>query len=287
VHPLRNEPKPGHTDLDLIATAYFAHSSDLLAKVSAVLEYEEDRRRYANQFERIKAAFQREFRTASGRLSPNSQTAYVLALAFDLIGEAYESKATEYLVKNIKERDYHLSTGFLGTPLLCNVLTEHGHTDVAYRLLLQESFPSWLYMVKLGATTMWERWDGIKPDGSFQLPYANSFNHFAKGAIGDWMYSTIGGIRHDEQNPGYKHIILKPEPGKGLDYARTVFESPYGEVSCFWTIRNKQLFVEVNIPPNATATLFLPGHPQYGQGLNLGSGQYNFNYDFVSEEEEE
>ncbi len=287
VHPLRNEPKPGHTDLDLIATAYFAHSSHLLSKVSAVLGYEEDRRRYANQLERIKAAFQREFRTASGRLSPNSQTAYVLALAFDLIGEAYESKATQYLVKNIEERDYHLSTGFLGTPLLCNVLSEHGYTDVAYRLLLQESFPSWLYMVKLGATTMWERWDGIKPDGSFQLPYANSFNHFAKGAIGDWMYSTIGGIRHDEQNPGYKHIILKPEPGKGLDYARAVLESPYGEVSCFWAIRNQQLFVEVNIPPNTTATLFLPGHPQYGQGLDLGSGQYDFNYDFVLEEKEE
>lgn len=278
VHPIRNEPKPGHTDIDLIATAFFARSTKLVAKTAAVLGHTKDQELYESLFKKIKVAFQFEFITPSGRLSPNSQTAYTLALAFDLLEDHQIPKAVDYLVDNIKKRDDHLSTGFLGTPLLCNVLTEHGRTAVAYKLLLQESFPSWLYQVKLGATTMWERWDGIKPDGSFQSPYANSFNHFAKGAIGNWMYRTIGGIQHDEKSPGYKHIILKPEPDSSLRYAKADLNTLFGQVAVFWKIQGGNIIFDIQVPPNTTATLFLPQHPQHQKGLELGSGRYVFSY---------
>lgn len=278
VHPIRNEPKPGHTDIDLIATAYFAWSAKLTAKTAEVLNYPEDQQKYEALFEQIKQAFQYEFITRSGRLSSNSQTAYVLALAFELLEEGQIPVAMSFLVKNIEERGYHLSTGFLGTPLLCNVLTKHGRTDMAYKLLLQEKFPSWLYMVKLGATTMWERWDGIKPDGTFQEAYVNSFNHFAKGAIGNWMYRTVGGIQHDEKQPGYKHIIFKPEPGEGLTYATAELKSPYGLIASHWKIEEGKITVEVTIPPNTRASLFLPKHPKFKEAKELGSGHYSFSY---------
>jgi alpha-L-rhamnosidase len=283
VHPLNNEPKPGHTDVDLIATAYYARSAFLTAKTAEVLNHSDDQKGYEALFEKIKTAFQYEFVTPSGRLSPNSQTAYVLALAFGLLEEEKIPRAVAYLVENIKKRDDHLSTGFLGTPLLCNVLSEYGHTDMAYQLLLQESFPSWLYQVKRGATTMWERWDGIEPDGSFQEVYANSFNHFAKGAVGDWMYSVVGGIRHDTESPGYKHIIIKPEPSSALEYAKAELASPYGMIQSYWKIEGGSITLEVSIPPNTTASVFLPGHPEKKEGMQLGSGGYRFHYQWSEE----
>lgn len=283
VHPLHNEPKPGHTDVDLIATAYFAWSASLTAKTAAVLGRSEDQQRYEVLFSKIKEAFQYEFVTPSSRLSPNSQTAYVLALSFGLLEEDQISKAFAYLVDNIEKRNHHLSTGFLGTPLLCHVLSKNGRTDLAYKLLLQESFPSWLYQVKRGATTMWERWDGIEPDGSFQETYANSFNHFAKGAVGDWMYSVVGGIRHDEDRPGYKHIIIKPEPDPSLSYAKTSLASPYGLIQTDWSLKNGQLYLKVDIPPNTTATIFLPGQPEGTEQRSLGSGEHEFEYTFSVE----
>ncbi len=279
VHPLHNEPKPGHTDIDLIATAYFARSARLTAKTAAVLGQLDEQKRYEALFKSIKKAFQYEFVTSSGRLSPNSQTAYVLALSFDLLEEEQIPKAVNYLVDNIKKRDFHLSTGFLGTPLLCHVLSEHGHTDIAYKLLLQETFPSWLYPIKLGATTMWERWDGIEPDGSFQEVYANSFNHFAKGAVGDWMYSVVGGIRHDEKYPAYKHIIIKPEPSPELAYAKAELESPYGLIRSYWKYQEGKLLLEVVIPPNTTAAIYLPHASGEEEVVEVGSGRYFFEID--------
>ena len=280
VHPLDNEPKPGHTDVDLIATAYFAWSAQLTAKTAVVLGKPGDQERYNSLADKIKQDFQSEFVTPNGRLSPNSQTAYVLALSFDMLEENQIPRAVNYLVDNIKKRENHLSTGFLGTPLLCHVLTKYGHTDIAYKLLLQETFPSWLYQVKNGATTMWERWDGIEPDGSFQETYANSFNHFAKGAIGDWMYSVAGGIQLDEKKPGFKHIILQPMPSEDLKYAETTLESPYGLIRTYWVFNEGKIKLEVSIPPNTTATVFLPRHPDEKEGMELGSGSYSFEYQF-------
>ncbi len=136
----------------------------------------------------------------------STQTAYVLALEFDILPESLRAQAAKRLVDNIRSYDNHLTTGFLGTPYICHVLTRFGYTDVAYDLLLQKSYPSWLYPVTMGATTIWERWDGIKPDGTFQTPDMNSFNHYAYGAIGDWMYRIIAGIDTDQKNPGYKSL---------------------------------------------------------------------------------
>jgi alpha-L-rhamnosidase len=177
----------GHTNQDLIATAFYAYSTKILMLAAKELGKENDVTEYSAVFEKVKKAFNDNYVTPSGRISSDSQTSYVLALMFDLLSEEQKPKAIEYLVENIKGRKDHLSTGFLGTPYICHVLSENGKTDVAYDLLFQEKFPSWLYPVKMGATTIWERWDGIKTDSTFQNKGMNSFNHYAYGAIGDWM----------------------------------------------------------------------------------------------------
>ncbi len=278
IHPTNWNDKPGYTDIDFIATAFFAHSTDLVRRSAEVLGKTEEAARYARLFEEIKAAFQREFVTPSGRLSPHSQTAYTLALAFGLLTPEQGPAAVDYLVQNIRRRGNHLSTGFLGTPLLCHVLSAHGRTDVAYDLLLQTTYPSWLYPVTKGATTIWERWDGIKPDGSFQTPRMNSFNHYAYGAVGEWMYQVVAGIREDPSRPGYRHTRLQPEPGTRLQHARAEYESLYGRIACGWERRHDSLFVQVEIPPNTRATLLLPHHPEGAHPRELGSGTYSFAY---------
>src|SRR5690606_35159852 len=168
------------------------------------------------------------------RLEGDSQTAYVLSLYMDLIPDSKRQAVADHLVERIKERDWHLSTGFLGTRDLLPALSETGHLDVAYRLLLNDTFPSWGYQIKNGATTMWEQWDGIKPDGTFRDPLTNSFNHYAYGAVGDWMYRNIAGIRHDPDNPGYKHIIIHPRLGGDLTHAKGEYESVYGKIVSDW-----------------------------------------------------
>ena len=151
--------------------------------------------------------------TAAGRVGENTQTAYALALQFDLLPEEQRAEAARRLAAEVKTRG-HLTTGFVGTPYLCHVLSRYGHLDVAYRLLNREEYPSWLYPVKQGATTIWERWDGQKPDGSFQDAGMNSFNHYAYGAIGEWMYRVVAGLELDPREPGYKHVLAQPQPGR-------------------------------------------------------------------------
>jgi hypothetical protein len=199
------------TDKDLIQTAYFARSTALLQQTAQILGKTEDASTYAALLEKIQAAFQKEFVTPNGRLSANTQTAYSLALAFDLLPEAQRKGAAERLAQDVRKFG-HLTTGFLGTPLLCQVLSDYGYLDEAYMLLNRKEYPSWLYPVTKGATTIWERWDGIKPDGSFQDKGMNSFNHYAYGAIGEWMYRVSAGIDIDPQHPGYKHILIQPRP---------------------------------------------------------------------------
>lgn len=301
IHPTEWNVKPGHTDIDFLATAFFAYSTQLTLQTARILGKTADIDRYEKLHESIKKAFQGEFLTPSGRLSPHSQTAYTLALAFDLLPEEQRQNAADYLVKDIKARDYHLSTGFLGTPHLCHVLSENGHADVAYKLLFQDTYPSWLYPVTRGATTIWERWDGIKPDSTFQTTRMNSFNHYAYGAIGDWMYRVAAGIEVDPKNPGYKHVLIQPHPTRELDYARADHHSLHGEIISGWKWNRDQIQVEVRIPANTTATVLLPGAKlaevkEGDQALNtvkgvkdlqqegdnvrfeLGSGNYLFQY---------
>lgn len=246
------------TDKYLIAQCFFAHSTDILAKTAALLGRNEDALRYRQLLENVKEAFNKEYVTASGRLVSSSQTAYVLALHFDMLPEGLRQQAAHRLVENIRSYGFHLTTGFLGTPYLCHVLTRFGHADIAYKLLMQETYPSWLYPVKMGATTIWERWDGQKPDGSFQNPGMNSFNHYAYGAIGSWMYATIAGINTDTTEVGFKKIHIKPLPGGGLTSAQGSLHTPNGYLATSWKIESGFFELKVEIPPNSSAIIYLP-----------------------------
>jgi alpha-L-rhamnosidase len=296
---MRQTENDGYTSPDMIATMFYAYSTRLLGQVASVLGKTEDEKVYRELFEKIKNAFNRNYVTPEGRVGSESQTAYVLALNFGLLPTELRGKATSYLVEDIKGRGNHLSTGFLGTPYLCQVLTENGRTDIAYDLLLQESFPSWLYPVKMGATTIWERWDGQKTDSTFQDVGMNSFNHYAYGAIGDWMYRVAAGIEIGE--PGYKSILIQPQPTGKLTYAKASFESAYGTIASGWQRKDGKMIVTVGIPANTKAIITLPKttaakvreagkeisgnsvfkHVKNAAGnvsLEVGSGNYVFEY---------
>lgn len=277
------------TDKDFLCTAFFAYSTDIMRKTAAVLGKKEDEKMYAELWENIRKAFQKEFLTGSGRLSPNTQTAYAIALYFGLLPEDQRVQAAERLAADVHRRGDHISTGFLGTPYICFALSQNQQLSTAYSLLLQETYPSWLYPIGRGATTIWERWDGIKPDSSFQDVGMNSFNHYAYGAIGHWMYSVVAGIEIGEA--GYKHILIQPQPDKRLGYARASLETMYGPVSSGWKMDGRAFELEVAIPCNTTATIRLPdasvqdlssfaGARQEGPDVvvEVGSGQYVFRY---------
>ncbi len=208
-----SDGREGGTSKELIGTALFAYSSHLLAKIAHILGKGEDAERYDKLSKQVSEAFVKRFVLPDGTLKGGTQTSYVLALQFDLLPQDLRAIAAAELVRNIRQRDNHLSTGFVGTPYLNWVLSEVDHLDTAYALLKQTTWPSWLYSVTQGATTIWERWDGWTHDKGFQDPGMNSFNHYAYGAVGAWMYAVIGGIDLDPEQPGYKHIIMRPNPG--------------------------------------------------------------------------
>jgi alpha-L-rhamnosidase len=255
--PVNNHTEPdGYTDHDFIATAFYAYSTKLFTEAALILGHSEEVGIYNAVHNKIKEVFVDEYVTNAGRIGTNSQTSYVLALMFDLVPEHLRKKAAQFLVDDIKSRGYRLSTGFLGTPYLCHVLSDNGFTDVAYDLLLQENYPSWLYPVKMGATTIWERWDGQKTDSTFQDPGMNSFNHYAYGAIGDWMYRVSAGI--EIIKPGYKQISIQPHPTKKLEYSKASFESSYGTIASGWERKGTKIVVTARIPANTIATVTLP-----------------------------
>ncbi len=253
-----NDGRAAVTDKYLIAQCFFAHSTNLVLKTAKVLGKADDIDKYAMLLKNIKDAFMKEYMTPSGRLVSSTQTAYVLALNFDMLPEHLRPQAAERLAENVKSYGNHLTTGFLGTPYLCHVLTRFGYLDVAYDLLLQETYPSWLYPVKMGATTIWERWDGIKPDSSFQTPTMNSFNHYAYGAIGDWIYRTVTGIDTDENGVGYKKITIKPHLTTKLTHAKSEYQTYYGKIVSEWKTENGKTTFTIEIPTNTTAVISLP-----------------------------
>lgn len=280
--------KSAITDNYLVAQCFFAYNTEIMIKAATLLGKTEEVKEYQALLERIRKAFQTEYMTASGKLISETQTAYILALQFDMLPENLRAQAVDRLVKNIESYDYHLTTGFLGTPFLNPVLTRFGRNDVAYKLLLQDTYPSWLYPIKAhGATTIWERWDSMKPDGTFQDPSMTSFNHYAYGAVGDWMYRTIAGIDTKEaEGAGYKSIIIKPEIGGKLTYAKGSLETNYGLVSSSWKIENNKLFLDVEVPANTNGTIEFPTNKietikENKTVLNaktktVGSGKYHF-----------
>jgi alpha-L-rhamnosidase len=295
----------GHsTRTDLVATAYFARSVQLVSRSAELLGRVEESRKYTSLFAAVCDAFIREYAQVPGRVGNDTQTAYVLSLMFDLLPPAHRAPAAKRLAEKVRE-DGHLTTGFLGTPGLLFALSNFGYLDEAYDLLLREDPPSWLYGLKHGATTIWERWDAIAPDGTFfHDPANNSFNHYAYGAVGEWLYRVIGGINPDPKVPGYKNVIIKPQPGGALEYARVEQLSPYGKISSHWRIEGDLFRLSLTIPPNSTAAVHLPcdaptqareGNRSLSQVegivnvqptkdgflMDLGSGEYEFAAPYV------
>jgi len=248
----------GATPRDLIGTAFYAHDVRIMARVAAVLGHDEDALAYHILLGEIVTAFRNRFLTPDGLLTSATQTSYVLALHFGLIPEQLQSAAASELVWDIQKRGFHLATGFVGTPYILDVLEAHGHLDVAYTLLEQETFPSWLFPVKNGATTIWERWDGWTPSKGFQDKGMNSFNHYAYGAVGAWMYRVIAGLDLDPEEPGYRHILFRPRPGGSITRAAARLKTPHGETSIRWELPQGQLHVDLLVPEGCHADFSPP-----------------------------
>ncbi len=275
----------GATPRTLIGTAYHIRSLDLLAKIAVVLDDAENANRYLQRATTIRRAFQKKFVKENTQLAGHTQTSYLLALAFDILPDPLRPAALKHLLERLDHYENHLSTGFVGTPLLCPVLTRFGKTDLAYRLIMNRTYPGWLYSILQGATTMWERWNSYTRDRGFGPVEMNSFNHYAYGAIGHWMYETILGIQPLESHPGFKHFRLCPQPGGGLTHARGGFDSPYGPITVEWKLADHTFSCQLRVPPNTTAEFILPRQTKGGPGriptkrsapMILSPGDYSF-----------
>lgn len=247
----------GSNAYDLMATAYLANSLDIVARSARILGKDEDATQFAALHAQVVDAFRARFVSSDGTVGDGAQVDYVLALDFDLVPAALQPAAARHLADEVRARG-HLTTGIGGTPRLLNTLSRFGYDAEAYRLLKRQEMPSWIYQIANGATTVWERWDGIRPDGSFQDVRMNSFNHYALAAVGEWMFEVIGGIALDPASPGYKHILIQLRPGGRLTSARARLLTPYGEVSTSWWIEEETFAVDIVVPPNATASVRLP-----------------------------
>ena len=270
-----------------IPAIYLAIDTLILAKSAAILGREKDSKDYYALYEKIKESITYFRLKKDGRMWPHRQTTYVLSLAADILPDVDKPKAAKILADMVEENGYRIGTGFLGTPHICHVLSSYGYAEHAYRLLLNENH-QWLSQVKKGATTIWEHWDSIREDGSFVSERMLSFNHYAFGAIGDWLYRAVAGINPDELNPGFRHIVIKPVPGGGLTYAKASYSSIYGLISSEWTIADATFNLKVEIPANTTATVIIPEkyRSEISEGcqpltlrkgsVDIGSGRYEF-----------
>ncbi len=252
-----DDPAAGRTDRYLVATAYFAHSTRHLAHAARELGNTADATRYDMLAEEITTAFRRRYVRADGRLTSDSPTAYALAIAFDLLDAARRQAAGDRLAELVDQNEARIATGFVGTPLICDALTSTGHVGTAYQLLLQTDCPSWLYTVSMGATTIWERWDSLRPDGTLNPGGMTSFNHYALGAVADWLHRAVGGL--EVTAPGARALAFRPRPGGGITWARIRHETPHGTASMFWETTTDGMKAEITVPPNCTAVVELPG----------------------------
>ena len=265
------DPSAAKADPHLVATAYYARSTAVLARTAAVLGHQQDQRRYQTLARDIAEAFDRRWVGPSGLLDNDAQTSYALALRFDLIrGAGRRDRAGRRLAELVRDGGYRIATGFVGTPLICDALTDTGHLDTAYALLTQRQCPSWLYPVTMGATTVWERWDGLLPDGTVNPSKTASLNHYALGAIADWLHRTVAGLAPAE--PGFRRLLIRPRPGGGLTYAATAHQTPYGRAAVAWHMDDATLVVDLDVPPGTTATVELPEQPC----VTVGSGHHHW-----------
>ncbi|MFF2361232.1 glycoside hydrolase family 78 protein [Streptomyces sp. NPDC058122] len=251
-------PWQAETDAHLVATAYRAHVAGLLSRIAAVIGEEADAAKYGELASGVRQAFHDEYVTQGGRIAGSGQTGYALALEFALLPDAGQrARAARQLVRLVREKGHKVATGFLGTPVICDALTSVGAIDDAYRMLLQTECPSWLYPVTMGATTIWERWDSMLPDGSVNPGEMTSFNHYALGAVADWMHRVVAGL--GPGSPGYRSLRIEPRPGGRISWARTAHRTPYGLAEVAWERAEGELRVDVTVPTGSVATVVLPG----------------------------
>lgn len=255
-YPQREAPTPYR----LIATAYYAYCTQIAIWMAEELGETLKAEQYQSLLTEVKSAFQREFISEDGKVESDEQTAYLLALGFDLVQEDKKPAMVGQLLSALSVRENHLSTGFIGTPLINPVLSEVGHTDLAYEVVLQETYPGWLYSIKNGASTIWERWDSWTPEQGFHPKGMNSFNHYAYGAVVEWFYERVAGLRIDPAKPGWKHFTVAPEPGGGLTHASASVETPYGKAVSKWKVLEGGFQFEITVPANSTCTVILPVH---------------------------
>ena len=266
----------GGTPKDLIGTAFFAHNARLMTKAAGVLGFEDEARTFETLEKDIVKAFQDRFLTPDGLLLGGTQTAHTLALRFDLLPDKVQEISVRELVKNIEKKEFHIGTGFLGTPYLLEVLAEHGHLDVAYRLLEQTTFPSWLFSVVNGATTIWERWDGWTPDKGFGDKRMNSFNHYAYGAVGAWLYRTVAGLRfHFDETSAQPKLLFAPCPGGTLEWAKASYQTAFGEASIHWKKTSDGCEAEMVVPENIEATFL---NPVTRANVSLSAGKHSYSF---------
>lgn len=265
--------RTGATDKFLIANAYYAYSADIVRQAAEVLGLEEDAKKYRELHEDIVRLFDEEYITRTGRVVSETQTGCVIALYFNLAQEKYRDRIAKSLETNIANHKNHLSTGFVGTPYLCHVLSENGMHDLAGTIFLKEDYPSWLYAVKKGATTIWERWNSILPDGNFDESGMNSLNHYAYGSIADWMFEELAGINRVE--PGFKKILIRPRFIKGITAIDASYDSVYGVIRSAWSCKDGKITVDVSIPVNTTAQIVLPEKEEV---IEVGSGCWHYEY---------
>ncbi len=270
-----NNPAAAKTDRHLVATAFVFKTAREMAATAGLLGNEADAAEFTALAGAVREGFRAEFVTASGRLVNESATAYALAITFGLLDDSQLVKAGDRLAHIVKERGYRISTGFAGTPLVTDALSDTGHIDTAYHLLMEKESPSFLYPVTMGATTIWERWDSVLPDGSINATGMTSLNHYALGAVADWMHRVIGGLQRVE--PGYKRVRIAPQPGGALTWARAAHDTVSGRIEVAWAVEDGEVKIEVDIPAGVQADVVLPLHPQ-GESHAVGEGRHVWKY---------
>jgi len=272
-----DKPAAARTSPHVVATAYFARSAELTGLAAGVLGRAEEEAHYLALADEVREAFNREYVTPNGRLISDATTAYALAIEFALLRDADQRRhAGARLAALVRDSGYRISTGFVGTPLICDALCNVGQYDAAFRLLTQRECPSWLYPVTMGATTIWERWDSMLPDGSVNPGEMTSFNHYALGAVADWLHRTVAGLA--PAAPGYRRLEIRPRPGGGLAHARARHRTPYGMAEAGWKIEADQIAVEVVVPPGVTASVSLPGSD--AAPIEVASGNHRWVYPY-------
>ncbi|KAJ5338260.1 hypothetical protein N7452_004988 [Penicillium brevicompactum] len=278
-----DQPGNARTDGTLVADAYLVHVTKVLGEISALIGESTDAARYNSEYRKLKLRFQEKYVSPEGWLIGDTQTALALVLVFDLLDNPNQVVAAgTRLARSVRKSKFQVSTGFAGTPLITHALTKTGYPQLAYRMLQEKNCPSWMYPITMGATTIWERWDSMLPDGSINPGEMTSFNHYALGSIINWLHKTVAGVSPLE--PGWRHILVQPMPGGTVTSAEAIYETSYGRLECRWEVKDGSAFhLEVIIPPNSKARVILPSQSGEEDGQWIGSGKYGFTTTFHSQ----